>query len=139
MNFGDILDQWNRQSPPSRLFHDKESDANDENTRDFAARRRRRLMRKAPDAVVDLHNMNQTEAWTVLDNFFRQGRDRGFEKLQIIHGKGSHEGSDGVLRNMTRKYIESCPFAGESGYNLGAAGGSGSTWVFIKDSSARDK
>ncbi|MDR0473645.1 MAG: Smr/MutS family protein [Treponema sp.] len=132
MNFGDILDEWNRRGPPVKNpAYSKDTESEDSRT--FAAKRRRRLLRKAPDAVIDLHNLSQAEAWAALDNFFHNGREQGHEKLQVIHGKGNHEGSDGVLREMTRKFIESCPFAGESGYNFGVSGGSGATWVLIKD------
>ena len=129
MNFGDILDEWDRTAPNAIPDKDAEPVINN---RSAAAARRRRLLRKPPDAVIDLHSFTQAEAWTALDNFFNQSREQGFEKLQILHGKGNHEGSDGVLKEVTRKFIEACPFAGESGYSFGIAGGSGATWVLIK-------
>ena len=137
MDFGAILDEWDKRSPVTPgTIKDKDTETENNSTaayRSEAAARRRRLMRTPPDAVVDLHQHTREEAWIILDNFFTKSKELGYEKLLIIHGKGNHEGSDGVLKELTRKYIESCPFAGESGYNLGVSGGSGATWVLIKD------
>ena len=136
MDFGQILDEWDRRSPESSALNkDKDTDKDHRSAayRSEAAARRRRLLRIPPDAVVDLHNYSREEAWTILDNFFTQSKEQGYEKLLIIHGKGNHEGSDGILKELTRKFIEDCPFAGESGYNLGPSGGSGATWVLIKN------
>jgi DNA-nicking Smr family endonuclease len=58
---------------------------------------------------------------------------QGFEKLLIVHGKGNHSGSDAVLPRLVRTFIEKCPFAGESGYGSASAGGTGVTWVLLKD------
>jgi DNA-nicking Smr family endonuclease len=98
-----------------------------------AAERRRRLLRKKPDAVLDLHNLTRDEAWTVMDGFFRNARDQRFEKLLIIHGKGNHSEGEAVLKRVSRDFIERCPFAGESGHSGAQDGGSGSTWVLLKE------
>ncbi|GAB6392615.1 MAG: DNA mismatch repair protein MutS [Treponematales bacterium] len=97
-----------------------------------AAERRRRLLKKRPDASIDLHGLTQDEAWSSLTNFFRESKNQGAEKVLVIHGKGSHTGSEGALKELVRKFIEACPDAGESGYSAAAAGGSGATWVLIK-------
>jgi hypothetical protein len=34
--------------------------------------------------------------------------------------------------HTVRKYIEKCPFAGESGHEKAANGGTGATWVLLK-------
>ncbi|MDR1375154.1 MAG: Smr/MutS family protein [Treponema sp.] len=103
-----------------------------ENPRVWAAERRRRLLKKKPDAVLDLHNLTRDEAWTVMDGFFRNARDRRLEKLLIIHGKGNHSEREAVLKRASREFIERCPFAGESGYSGVQDGGTGSTWVLLK-------
>ncbi|MDR1059028.1 MAG: Smr/MutS family protein [Treponema sp.] len=163
MDFGDILDKWDRQSAGNRRIEPEQMGgslpeqtvspakrANPLDTwlringvydkdRDFEAlrtasgERRRRLLRKKPDGVIDLHGLTQDEAWTALEDFFGEARQRGFEKLLIIHGKGNHSEGEGVLRDLTRGFIEKCPFAGEMGHNSGAEGGRGSTWVLLKD------
>jgi DNA-nicking Smr family endonuclease len=127
MDFNSILNQWLDKNGVS------DKDAGVEATKASPADRRRRLLRKEPDASIDLHNLTRDEAWLALDNFFRAGKQQGFEKLLVIHGKGNHAGSEGVLKDLTRAYIENCPFAGESGYSPAAAGGSGATWVLLKE------
>jgi hypothetical protein len=96
------------------------------------AERRRRLLDKRPDAVIDLHGQTRDEAWESLESFFRAGRQRGLEKVLIVHGKGNHSGSEAVLKRMVRDFVERCPFAGESGSGGAAYGGGGSTWVLLK-------
>jgi DNA-nicking Smr family endonuclease len=94
--------------------------------------RRRRLLRKRPDGVIDLHGLTRDEAWTALEVFFQEGRRRGYEKLLIVHGKGNHSEGAGVLKRACRDFIERCPYAGETGRGNAAEGGSGVTWVLIK-------
>jgi DNA-nicking Smr family endonuclease len=96
------------------------------------AERRRWLLRKQPDAVLDLHGKVRDEAWLALDSFFESARRQGLDKLLVIHGKGNHSATEGVLDKTVRTFIEQCPFAGESGRSGGAQGGSGSTWVLLK-------
>lgn len=100
-----------------------------------ARKRHRRLIQKEPDAVIDLHGLTQEEAWDELDRFFEDSRRKGFEKLCIVHGKGTHSDGDAVLKHLTRRFIERCPFAGESGHNSADSGGSGATWVILKGGS----
>jgi DNA-nicking Smr family endonuclease len=156
MNFGDILDQWDRQTaraagkkgPPGPAAQavekhhplnawllqngvwDKDAEAEENRPRD--GERRRRLLRKRPDAVIDLHGLTRDEAWTALETFFEDSRLNNFEKLMVVHGKGIHSEKEAVLTEVSRKFIEACPFAGESGRGSAAEGGSGATWVLLK-------
>jgi len=105
---------------------------------------RRRLVNKKPDAIIDIHCLTSENAWLSLEQFFEDAKLNGFEKLRIIHGKGSHAkgedasggfaapGMSAVLKSTVRKFIEQCEFAGESGFEKNENGGSGATWVFIK-------
>jgi DNA-nicking Smr family endonuclease len=111
---------------------DTDAEASTYETGADAGKRRRRLLQKKPDAVIDLHGLTQAEAWNALDNFFEDSRQHGFEKLCIIHGKGNHSDGNAVLKQLTRRFIECCPFAGESGHGNAASGGSGATWVILK-------
>jgi DNA-nicking Smr family endonuclease len=160
MNFGDILDQWDKQTAKARKsgkggpgsgktgtereridplmvwlrahgVYDKDAEA--EARIDDAGARRRRLLAKAADAVLDLHGLTRDEAWIALDTFFGNSRRRGYEKLLVIHGKGNHSRGEVVLKETVRTFIERCPFAGESGYGGAAMGGSGATWVLLKE------
>jgi len=130
MDFGKILDQWDKHSGPINYDKDAEPAARAESS----AFRRRRLLRKSPDDTLDLHGFSRDEAWDALSLFFNNAKNRGLEKVLVIHGKGSHTESQesGILRKMTRDFIEHCPFAGENGYSSAASGGTGSTWVLLK-------
>ncbi|MDR1238533.1 MAG: Smr/MutS family protein [Treponema sp.] len=132
MNFGDILNQWDKQTGGV-----KPGEAGDKETfpispAESGAERRRRLLAKRADAVIDLHGLIRDEAWSSLEKFFNDGKRRGFEKLLIIHGKGNHSPGEAVLSRTAREFIEQCPFAGESGCGNAASGGSGVTWVILK-------
>jgi DNA-nicking Smr family endonuclease len=163
MDFGDILDEWDRRtaraagkgraalkrSPdrgerPDPLtvwlrkndIYDK--DAEEGGKEPQAGERRFRLLRKRPDAVIDLHGLTRDEAWRAMEGFFRSVRQRGFEKVLIIHGKGNHSEEGSILKELSREFIETCPFAGESGYEDTRSGGTGATWVLLK-SGGRDE
>ena len=147
MDFGKILDQWDKQAGP---VYDKDAEssyltADFTDKRIFSASRRKRLLRKNPEAVIDLHGFTRDEAWKALSVFFDDAKNKGFEKVLVIHGKGNHYGKSngtgeirssepGILKKLVRDFIEQCPFAGESGYSSGNAGGEGSSWVLLKES-----
>jgi DNA-nicking Smr family endonuclease len=156
MDFGDILDQWDRQTRKSagkkaaarsaakgadilnawlraNDVIDKDAAFSDSADLSDRAERRRRLRTKRPDASLDLHGQTRDEAWASMDEFFRLSRQQDFEKLLIVHGKGNHSNGEAALKRVVREYIERCPFAGESGQARAADGGSGATWVLLKD------
>ena len=132
MDFGEILDQWERgHGVPAGFPHKDRGYAAE---RETPAERRRRLLHKKPDGTIDLHRLTQDEAWDALRRFFDASREQGLEKLLVIHGKGNHPGrtNSGALKTMVRDFIERCPFAGESGFSGSTSGGTGSTWVLLK-------
>ena len=163
MNFGEILDKWERgQSGVSIPLADgrnevynrrrgnhfsasknnaMESWLQNNNVYDKDADKRNtpapgeyrsRLMQTQPDEVLDIHGLSGDKAWLSLDLFFTRARSCGFKKLRIIHGKGNRSQGEAVLKLTVRKFIEQCSFAGESGYEKAANGGSGATWVLLK-------
>ena len=187
MDFGDILDQWDRQTGKPmgkmgkkvpRMEHTRiEEDAADDAGQDGGAagneplrsspaveppkdwrrqydipdkdaeiaaaavspgKRRRRLLAKKPDATLDLHGFTREDAWNTLDGFFRASRQQGCDKLLIIHGRGNHSEGEAILKRTVREFIERCPFAGESGQGASAEGGSGATWVLLKEGTGTD-
>jgi DNA-nicking Smr family endonuclease len=166
MDFGDILDQWDRQtgkSPgkkdaPTRGAYrgaaaggstertdpltawlrinevvDKDAELSDSAAYSDKGERRRRLRAKKPDAALDLHGQTTDEARVTMDGFFRLSRQQGLEKLLIVHGKGNHSRGEAALKRVVQEYIERCAFAGESGHASASEGGSGATWVLLKD------
>ncbi|MDR2480606.1 MAG: Smr/MutS family protein [Treponema sp.] len=160
MNFGDILDKWEKQHSGggSRAANESgvtaagtdpqnpvnpidawlrvngvyDKDTSETGPHQSAAQRRQRLRRKKPDAEIDIHGLTRDEAEQTLLRFFCEAKDRGHEKVLIIHGKGNHCAGEPVLKRLVREFIEHCPVAGESGQGKAAAGGEGATWVLLK-------
>lgn len=91
------------------------------------------LREMKPEARIDLHGLHQDEAEQRLDNFVGDCKKRGIKKIMIVHGKGIHShGSDPVLGELVRKFIERDKRLGMSGHPDRTQGGSGATWVIIK-------
>jgi DNA-nicking Smr family endonuclease len=143
MDFGDILNKWERGQSASQKKSNlmetwlKEKEVYDKDAESTAGvqapgETRRRLLREKPDAVLDIHGLTGDNAWLSLDDFFSGAKSSGFEKLRIIHGKGNHSHNEAVLGRIVRDFIEQCPYAGESGHEKAVDGGSGATWVFLK-------
>jgi DNA-nicking Smr family endonuclease len=128
MNFGDILDKWEKQGSTT---YDKGIEESDKPIN--AQEKRRRLRNKKPDAELDIHGQTRDEAWLSLDAFFGSAKEKGLEKVLIIHGKGNHSEGDSVLKRVVMDFIEHCPSAGESGRGKASAGGEGATWVLLKE------
>ena len=152
MNFGDILDQWERgrsTAAQKKIGNHNEASGTMETwlhsngifdkdavlvTRTQApGENRRRLLNGKPDDILDIHGLTSDKAWLSLDLFFTRAKSCGFEKLRIIHGKGNHTQDDAVLGRTVRDFIEQCPFAGESGFEKTVGGGTGATWVLLKE------
>ncbi|MDR0487495.1 MAG: Smr/MutS family protein [Treponema sp.] len=144
MNFGDILDEWERGK--SHAYREKSGvmeswlhsgEVFDKDTALHEAQppgeRRRRLLFEKPDDVIDIHGLTSDKAWLSLELFFTRARNCGFEKLRIVHGKGNHTTGEAVLGRTVRDFIEQCPYAGECGHEKAVGGGSGATWVLLKD------
>jgi DNA-nicking Smr family endonuclease len=126
MNFGDILNKWEKNNG----IYDKDMEAG--NAQINPQERRSRLKNKKPDAALDIHGLSRDEAWKALEIFFNGSKEKGLEKILIIHGKGNHSTGEAVLKRIVMEFIERCPFAGESGRGKAAAGGEGATWVLLK-------
>ena len=136
MGFGDILAEWEKKNA-GNITHNNlvDKDLGSSGGKNNSGEKRSRLLRKRPDASIDLHNLKREEAWTALDTFFEDSARKGYEKVLIIHGKGNHTGfayGEGVLRDLVRQFIESCSHAGESGHCSNREGGRGATWVLLK-------
>lgn len=84
-------------------------------------------------ATLDLHQLTRDEAWSRLDSFVGECKNRGIKKILIIHGKGIHSnGSDPVLGPMVKLFIEQDSRLGMSGHPDRNNGGNGATWVIIR-------
>ena len=92
------------------------------------------LINMKPEAHLDLHGLHQDEAEQSLDRFIADCKLHGLRKVLIIHGKGIHShGSDPVLGELVRRFIEHDKRCGASGHpKTKAEGGSGATWILLK-------
>ena len=144
MNFGDILEKWEKRAAKDGAYDKEAAYGREKTVSETLSRgeRRSRLLRKSPDDCIDLHGLNRDEAWTALETFFENSRRKGCEKVLIIHGKGNHHTvssnggphyNEAALRELSRRFIELCSFAGESGYSSAREGGTGATWVILKE------
>jgi DNA-nicking Smr family endonuclease len=142
VNFGDILKKWESITGESTkqkkemeewLSNNKISDKDSGTKKSDRREDRQRLLQLNPDDILDIHGLTSEKAWILMDQFFNDAREKGLEKLRIIHGKGNRSQGEAVLKITVRKFIEKCPFAGESGYEKAKYGGTGATWVLLKD------
>ena len=92
------------------------------------------ILNMKPEARLDLHGLHQDEARVKLDSFITDCCRKGLRKVIIIHGKGIHTtGTDPVLGELVRKFIEHDKRCGSSGHpKTKQEGGSGATWVTLK-------
>ena len=153
MDFGKIYEQWEKQgkrdkkgSPRRDL--EKWLDANpippgavegrDEDeihpSRKKAARRAE-LRKMDPEDSVDLHGMTAEDALRTLKGFLESSRKRGLRKVLVIHGRGIHSREPAVLPGKVRDFIERSVLTGEYGYADKRHGGSGATWVILRQRS----
>lgn len=132
-NFGDILEQWEKScGNESHEIFDK-----DAQREKFDERKKMRdgeyVKKMPPQDTIDLHGLTQEEARKTLNDFVTNARRRGLRKILIIHGKGIHSGAgDGVLSGLVRKFIESDSRLGQFGCADKTMGGSGATWVVVR-------
>ena len=92
------------------------------------------VLNMKPEAYLDLHGLHQDEARIRLDSFISDCKRRGIRKVMIIHGKGIHtHGTDPVLGELVRRFIESDKRCGTSGHPKNKSdGGNGATWIILK-------
>lgn len=134
-----IQDENTKQINPMELWlrkygtvdKDKIAEENQEHNRE---QDRNYLLNMKPEAYLDLHGLHQDEAYERMNNFITDCKRRGFKKVMIIHGKGIHtQGTDPVLGETVRRFIESDKRCGTSGHPKNKAdGGTGATWIILK-------
>ena len=150
MDFGNILDKWEKGTGKKANTTSKSINRRDVNPMDAwlnenkvidkdalltpeqetSAARRSRLLNKRHEDFIDIHGLTREEAWLALERFIENCAGRGLEKVLIIHGKGNHSKNRAVLKLCVRDFLEKCPYTGESGQS--DTGGTGATWVLLK-------
>jgi DNA-nicking Smr family endonuclease len=99
------------------------------------AARRAELRRMEPEDSIDLHGLTAEEALRTLAGFLEASRKRGLRKVLVIHGRGLHSREPPVLPGRVRDLLESSAVTGEYGYADKRHGGSGATWVVLRQRS----
>ncbi|MCB1086212.1 MAG: Smr/MutS family protein [Verrucomicrobiae bacterium] len=76
---------------------------------------------------LDLHTFRPSEIGSLLPEYFRECRRRGWLTVRIIHGKGT-----GTLREGVHRLLDRLPEV--VGYRPGdeSSGGWGTTWVSLR-------
>ena len=153
MDFGDVLDTWNAMDKKKKLKKQTRSEKQsnlmdwwidqygvvdkdalaerDDNRKKFMARSH--ILSLQYDARIDLHGLTVEVAEKRLFQFVSECERRGDKKILIIHGKGIHSHGDSVLGNMVHRFIEQDKRLGMSGHPESSEGGSGATWVILKN------
>ncbi|GAB4364396.1 MAG: Smr/MutS family protein [Spirochaetales bacterium] len=93
--------------------------------------------RKAPPSptTLDLHGMNREETRIALSDFLRNCRRRGIRRVLVIHGKGIHSQGPAVLGNYVKELLKSSNEVEDFGPAPPRKGGSGATWVLLRQRS----
>ena len=138
MDFGEILDAWEKKRGKSRSGGDelisRYPPDKDAGRQDAAEGPKQEIESIEPQAVLDLHGMNSREAEQALERFIYQARSRAVRKVLIVHGKGNHSQGEPVLQGVVRRYLEKCPYTGAFASAKRKHGGHGATWVVIRAS-----
>ncbi|MCR5063811.1 MAG: Smr/MutS family protein [Treponema sp.] len=110
---------------------DKLAEENEERTRQ---QDKSYLINMRPEAFLDLHGLHKDEAEQKLTVFINTCVRKKIRKILVIHGKGNHtKGTDPVLGEVVRKFIQYNPYCGMSGHPKNREdGGSGATWIILK-------
>ena len=126
---GNPMEIWLRKY--GTIDKDKLAEQHVERTRE---QDRNYVLNMRPEAYLDLHGLHQDEARMRLDSFITDCKRRGLRKVMIIHGKGIHtQGTDPVLGEVVRRFIESDSRCGTSGHPKNKSeGGTGATWIILK-------
>ncbi|THB63924.1 MAG: hypothetical protein D6B26_05480 [Spirochaetaceae bacterium] len=133
-DFGSILTAWEQKHSYSEDIIAKCFDDTDNG--DAQAAVHKIAARRLPvEDELDLHAMKLEEALSAVDRFLRQSAANGKRKVLIVHGKGNHDGSSGLLRTEVRKFLEKHELAGETGIPKRGEGGDGATWVAVRQRS----
>ena len=140
MDFGDILDAWEKKRGRSGSEEPRNMNElisryppdKDTSRRDTPEGPTRDIEALEPQAVLDLHGMSSREAEQALDRFIFDARSRAVRKVLIVHGKGNHSQGEPVLQGVVRRYLEKCPYTGAFGPASRKLGGRGATWVAVR-------
>lgn len=85
--------------------------------------------------TLDLHGLTQEETRIALRDFLRNCRRRGIHRVLVIHGKGYHSRESAVLGNLVKNLLRHSMEVEDFGPAPPQKGGSGATWVLLRQRS----
>jgi DNA-nicking Smr family endonuclease len=85
------------------------------------------------EASIDLHGLNQSQAYGLLHGFLARAHQRGLRHVLVITGKGGSYGSQGVLRRAVPQWLRAPEYrAIASGCEPAARGHGGDGALYIR-------
>ena len=94
------------------------------------------LRRMDPQATLDLHGEYKAEGEVAIKEFLQSSYDNGLRKISIITGKGLHsEDGQSVLKTLLDEILKSTPYISEYNNAPLNKGGSGASWIILKEKS----
>ena len=121
-------------SPPARPKQ-LVSHSLDKPTRDKLAKGRLPI-----EGRVDLHGMNQEQAYSLLLSFLQRAHAGGVRYVLVITGKGSSSAGEGVLRRAVPAWLSTAPFrplVSSHDHAARSHGGAGALFVRLRRHSPR--
>ncbi|NNM54144.1 MAG: Smr/MutS family protein [Spirochaetales bacterium] len=131
MDFGKILDSWERHQPLSKPLK-VESEAEGEKKISVPQYRKGTVKGFEAQEELDLHGLKRSEAQERLREFLKDAVDEHLTRLLIIHGKGLHSPQESVIPHLVRDELAHFPWVQEYGDAERRLGGTGATWIKLK-------
>lgn len=151
MNFGDILDQWEK-NPRSSHNSIKEASRKKKHKQEWhegylpgaedtqikekkSVTRgipRKKLEKMDPQDEIDLHGQLKEEIAPMLVSFICRCRKHEIQKILIIHGKGLHSPNGAILRPVIHDLLRNSDDVVDWGQPPARLGGSGATWAILR-------
>ncbi len=131
MDFGKILDTWERHQPLSKTL---KLESEDESEKKFPVPQYRKGTVKGFEAQeeLDLHGLKRNEAQERLREFLNDAVAEHLTRLLVIHGKGLHSPQESVIPHLVRDELSHSPWVQEYGDAERRLGGTGATWIKLK-------
>lgn len=128
MDFEKLIDMY---PPESASGNDEAGDL-----RHYSSKKLKTMMHQDQ---IDLHGYTLEAALAELQEFLAASSRQGLRKVLVIHGKGYHSDGKPVLAGAVRRYLESCPLAGQLLVPPAKYGGSGALWVMLRGGGQRSR
>lgn len=82
--------------------------------------------------IIDLHGYSRREAEEALESFILDSVASGYRCVLIVHGKGRHSSSPGILKRFTMNWLKDIDPVLAFCTTLPEHGGTGSLYVLLK-------